>query len=174
MLNLKNSVVALFGVMLITGIFAVIPRNVTEARGSNDKKNNSPRRFYLTRESHPGNAALTACATGFHMASLWEIHDPSNLRYDTQLGETADDSGFGPPAGFPGWVRTGFGATGDVNTVANCEAWTSSSGANQGTAVSLPGLWDPTANTSPIAPWRAVNFFCGGLHVWCVEDFNDD
>jgi hypothetical protein len=46
------------------------------------------------------------------MASMWEISDPSNLRYDTQLGVTTADSGFGPPAGtsfvaFFGWVRTG-------------------------------------------------------------------
>jgi hypothetical protein len=26
------------------------------------------------------------CAVGYHMASLWEIHEPSNLRYDTALG----------------------------------------------------------------------------------------
>ena len=40
------------------------------------------------------------------MASLGEIHDTSNLRYDTDLGLTLADSGFGPPIVF-GWIRTG-------------------------------------------------------------------
>ena len=32
------------------------------------------------------------------MASMWEIHDPSDLRYDTDLGLTLADSGSGPPS----------------------------------------------------------------------------
>src|SRR5262245_49264077 len=31
----------------------------------------TPRLFYLTKETHQGNTALSACAQGFHMASLW-------------------------------------------------------------------------------------------------------
>jgi hypothetical protein len=79
----------------------------------------------LTKNSADGSQALTACAAGFHMASLWEIFDPSNLQYDGTLGRTNDDSGFGPPtADFflnGGWVRTGFGssATGAVGET-NC------------------------------------------------------
>ena len=47
-----------------------------------------PRKFYLTQALHNGAQALSACAQGYHMASLWEIHDTSNLRYDTDLGLT--------------------------------------------------------------------------------------
>jgi hypothetical protein len=85
-----------------------------------------PRMFYLTQTAVPGDQALTACAVGYHMASLWEIHEPSNLRYNTRLGVTQDDSGFGPPTGMEGWMRTG-----SVNNVqnqpglANCNSWTS-------------------------------------------------
>ena len=63
-------------------------------------------KYYLTSVSVPGDAALTACDPGFHMASLWEIHDTSNLQYDTGRGLTQDDSGSGPPAAL-GWIRTG-------------------------------------------------------------------
>ncbi len=60
--------------------------------------NKGPRKFYLTKTLHTGAQALSACATGYHMASLWEIHDPTNLRYNTELGFTSgSDSGFGPP-----------------------------------------------------------------------------
>ena len=56
------------------------------------------RKFYLTQTGFTGSQALTACANGYHMASLWEILDPSNLRYNTTLGFTTQDSGFGPPS----------------------------------------------------------------------------
>jgi len=49
--------------------------------------------FYLTTTTHDGDSALTACGPGFHMASLWEIHDPSDVEYDTTRGLTSADSG---------------------------------------------------------------------------------
>jgi hypothetical protein len=58
-----------------------------------------PGNFYLTKTTHNGGQALTACAAGYHMASIWEIHDPSSLRYSTVYGFTEDDSGLGPPHG---------------------------------------------------------------------------
>ena len=67
-----------------------------------------PREFYLTKTSFDGAHALTACASGFHMASLWEIFNVSVLEYDTSLGFTSADSGFGPPTVQNGWIRTGY------------------------------------------------------------------
>ena len=46
----------------------------------------SGRRFYLTKNQLQGNQAINACASGYHMASYWEIHDLSTLQYDTSLG----------------------------------------------------------------------------------------
>ncbi len=43
------------------------------------------RRFYNTTTSHKGDAALTACDTGFHMASLFELTN-GDLEYDTTRG----------------------------------------------------------------------------------------
>jgi hypothetical protein len=69
------------------------------------------RRFYLTTGSFPGNHQANICAVGFHMASLWEILDPSSLTYDTQLGQT------------------------------NCAAWTTASSGAQGSVASLRPEW---------------------------------
>ena len=82
------------------------------------------RKFYLTTGSPgvAGNQVLTACASGYHTASLWEILDPSNLEYDTKRGVTKDDAGSGPPAGSDGdgWIRTGnFSNTGPTPGQAN-------------------------------------------------------
>ena len=65
------------------------------------------RKYYLAPVGVGGNGALTACATGYHMASLWEIIDPSKLEYTTDLGDARTDSGSGPATFVGGWVRTG-------------------------------------------------------------------
>ena len=70
----------------------------------------SRRAFYVTSVGHKGDAASTACESGFHMASIWEIIDVSNLRYDTARGFTRPDSGSGPPQWEEGWIRTGDAA----------------------------------------------------------------
>jgi hypothetical protein len=62
-----------------------------------DLQSRSTRRYYMTKGSFDGLGASTACASGFHMANLFEMSDPSNLAYDTTLGFTTDDSGDGPP-----------------------------------------------------------------------------
>ena len=39
------------------------------------------RRFYLSEDTGNGMTALSVCADGYHMASLWEVYDVSNLEY---------------------------------------------------------------------------------------------
>ncbi|MFX1355393.1 MAG: hypothetical protein ACFFGP_15680, partial [Promethearchaeota archaeon] len=55
------------------------------------------RQYYLTDTptGFTGADADTACAAGYHMASLYEILDTSNLKYNTDLGQTREDSGEG-------------------------------------------------------------------------------
>jgi len=136
------------------------------------------RKYYLTQSKVTGSGALTACAPGYHMASLWEILDPSNLAYDTDLGFSRADSGAGPPTGSDGdgqgWVRTGWrtgpcggGAILGVGEL-NCEAWTTDS------ALGTVTWLDPTWNNTfwDITVWEAELDICGGDHrVWCVEDY---
>jgi hypothetical protein len=139
----------------------------------------TPRLFYLTKETHQGNTALLACVSGFHMASLWELFDPSNLQYDTSLGRTAADSGQGPPDGELGWIRTGAASSiGDPNGkdpagaagVANCSAWTSNSDAADGTFAGLVQTWFFSVATRT-DPWFGSTAHCSFTKaVWCVAD----
>ncbi len=130
------------------------------------------RRYYITDLAQQPNQALTACAAGFHFASLWEIADPSGLQYDTTLGQTTLDSGGGPSTtqGL-GWVRTGYNFA-DVNNTAghaNCNLWTSNNNSHYGTVAVLPQIW--TSGAQDLSVWdvdvRTCNFTLG---VWCVED----
>jgi hypothetical protein len=130
----------------------------------------SMRQFYLTLTTTDGDEALTACAAGYHMASLWEIADPSNLKYNTALGRTKPDSGQGPPTNEHGWVRTGYEPD-DSLTVGqgNCDAWTSDHDAKNGTMAVLWSNW--TDDTEEIGVWTTGIFRCDlGLSVWCIED----
>jgi hypothetical protein len=104
------------------------------------------------------------------MASLWEIFDTSNLRYNTDLGATDDDSGFGPPSGVLAWIRTGFNSVGiDLSGFSNCNAWTDGTNANFGSFASPDREW-----TSPgfrASPWTGGTLTCNHVQpVWCVQD----
>jgi hypothetical protein len=148
------------------------------------------RKFYMTSSFPQGNAALTACVAGYHMASLQEIMDPSNLKYATDLvatgqAHTLPDAGSGPPFSTLAFVRTGVSDPAAGNTVAgnaNCNVWTTASTTEFGTVVALKPTW----NDSPthVSPWDAIAKACDNLsdatppagttgarvHVWCVED----
>lgn len=147
---------------------------VSAQRGKEDGR----RAFYLTQSLFDGSQASTACAVGFHMASIYEILDPSNLKYHTTLGVTTDDSGAGPPQGPPkgGWIRTGDGAFPETlpseTTPApgnqDCANWTVNAG--QGTTVRLGAGWD--FHEAPrMHPWLPALLSCSEqLRVWCVQD----
>ena len=104
------------------------------------------------------------------MASMWEIHDPSNLRYDTDFGYTLADSGFGPP----NWSRldshgsTASGVT--IPGVGNCNAWTSADVGDSGTIVTLYGVIGTTPEP-PSARGLLVRILATfPRRVWCVQD----
>jgi hypothetical protein len=146
--------------------------------------NVNPRRYYLSQVAVDGANALAACAPRFHMASLWEILDPSHLRYDTTRGRTRPDAGEGPPANDDdlGWIRTGEnsgsvgGGTDPENTLAigrvNCDAWTTNDPAAIGSAVILGhARWTEIHPTTYISPWVGAANSCATANpVWCVED----
>jgi hypothetical protein len=136
------------------------------------------RRYYVTQTNHNGAEAdgtdgngAGVCASGYHFASLWEILDPSNLKYDTDLGLTVDDSGQGPPSYSVhwGWVRTGYySSTSSTAGYGNCNVWTSSNNSHSGTCVCLPGDWQAGQG---IHVWEVTWAPCGfSFYVWCVED----
>jgi hypothetical protein len=168
MFSFKRSLIALVGLLVIVGTLAALMPLVS--RGQGDVKNplnRDPRRsFYLTQTLHNGSQALTACASGYHMASLWEILDPSNLHYNSELGYTTTDSGSGPPVEH-GYARTGRFAL----DLGNCEAWTSSSAARTGSLFRLAFVESTLDPVSPISPWIANQTTCSTtLRVWCMQD----
>jgi hypothetical protein len=133
------------------------------------------RKFYLTTQTVKGNAVLTACANGYHTASLYEILDPSNFIYNTKLGFTWPDGDGGPPGAAEGWVRTGNFPSNSSQTagVDNCNTWTTTSG--YGTIINLDDTWQDIGgteiDTSPWSPWERVTVPCDfNRFVWCVED----
>jgi len=138
-----------------------------------------PRLYYLTLGNYRGaEANTTACASGFHMASLFEILDPSNLQYATKLAgafkEAHRDQGLGPPVGVLGWIRTGTASAFNQTYwgTTNCNSWTSDLGI--GTVVRLYPLWESLNNEwsySLQGWWESATQDCDTPnHVWCVED----
>lgn len=147
-----------------------------------------PRRsFYLTDSTSDGAGAPFSCAEGYHMASLWEMLDPTDLRYAVEEPDAvvASDSGLGPPASRPGRIRTGsssrsrqtdLNSDGDGGGV-NCDAYTTNASDADGTRISLRPCWQEEADCSgrgshQVAPWFWVSeASCDSQQrVWCVED----
>jgi hypothetical protein len=153
----------------VAGIFAIVSAQMLPPP-ANAAHGRQPRQFYLTTGTHAGGQVLTACAAGFHMASLWEILDPTGLRYDTTLGVTAADSGSAAPTAVRGWIRTGTAASGFPPAPrANCHAWTSSEPGDSGTLVQLTPAW--AFDGLSASPWFAVDAVCSAAErVWCVSD----
>jgi hypothetical protein len=177
----QGLVVALSCILMAVVLLAYLALTEQGARASGENvsrrtslaQSSGMRQFYLTIPGHPGGTAKTACAAGYHMASLWEIADPSNLRYNIALGFAQADSGGGPPADeayMLGWVRTGY--VSDHSSTpgrANCNGWTVGSYGIYGTTASLPSQW--TADLQDIGVWQLAVQYCSDYYrVWCIED----
>lgn len=134
------------------------------------------RRFYITFDSFSGGAALDACDAGFHMASMWELLDVTQLRFDAARSYGAGDRGEGPPNVFSGWIRTGqFAGSSSTPGQANCFAWDSAMDTHSGTYANLQDAWHPSdfspGRDSRISGWYTGTSTCDTpRRVWCVED----
>jgi hypothetical protein len=132
----------------------------------------SGRHVYLTNANYSSVQAPSACSSGYHMASLWEILDISNIIYDFKhpAAYTKSDSGHGPPSHWLGWIRTGYdSSSATIAGKGNCNTWTSVSPNDNGSMVRLSDLWI----TSPgdISTWMATVKPCDYVApVWCVMD----
>ena len=173
-INLTRGLVALLAMALLAAAFlGYLAWGQDEAAASGSQiplaASSGMRQYYLTKTYSKGADADDACASGYHMASLWEIMDPSNLKYNTDLGDTRSDSGQGPPSGRQGWVRTGYASsTGSIPGWGNCNAWTSSDTDDYGTWIWLPYDWD---SGQDIHIWEVSTHGCWlNAYVWCVED----
>ncbi|MFC1879194.1 hypothetical protein ACFLZW_04715 [Chloroflexota bacterium] len=127
------------------------------------------RQYYLSF-STAGSGSQVAdnlCSSGYHVASLWEIMDTSNLEYSQSIGTVPGDGGGGPPTGIVGWVRTGYEpSTANTPGEANCSGWTSINSGHFGTTLKLTDDW-----SSGYAGWEAGTDTCNYVwNVWCIED----
>ena len=161
-----------------TGLAGAVPPVLGNFRGPGNLCDEEPcpgaspqrRRFYLTTTLHSGAVARRACDVGFHMASIWEILDPTQLEYDTSRGVVTEDSGVGPPTSRGGWVRTGKPSDffSSAPGGASCAGYTTTNGA--GTTVSLPESWDTSASDLRLQWWLGDTRPCvDARRVWCVE-----
>lgn len=181
----KSYLIASAGLILVLTILALRYEPVS-ASPKPMTTTDTRRTFYLTPLSYTGSQALTACAVGFHMASIWEIEDTTVLRYNTALGRTFGDSTFGGPpsdnetlataTAVRGWLRVGSGAP-------SCSVWTDNSHSHLGT-YGYRALAGGNCANGPCQPAWAVeqNLPCDGIFdtsggpldiqpgVWCVQD----
>jgi len=170
----KLLLIGLLLVLLLSGP-ALDQHPISSARASPSLHVNphtNGRHYYLYDVAIQSIYAPVACSNGYHMASLWEIMDVSNMTYDYfhPNADTQDDSGYGPPSFVRGWVRTGYGsaASGSPGT-ANCNNWSSNASAHSGTLAFLTNVW-----TAPgtIHTWQSSTSTCNSIYkVWCVGDF---
>lgn len=129
------------------------------------------RGYYLTKDNFDGSQPLSACAAGYHMASLWEIHEPSDLRYNESLGLTLGDGG--PPTQTSGWIRLGFPADQNYScSIDLTNPWTSNSSLQKGaTAFLAPPYYVLTEATVVDQTWGTLQQACDvARKVWCVQD----
>jgi hypothetical protein len=120
----------------------------------------APRLFYVTPGLFAGNQVLTACASGYHLASIWEIRDPSNFAYDTRRGLRNASYQAGPPAFLEAWLDDGQ----EPNVNHDCTGWTDSSGSFGRTAYLGIHYAGPVF-------YELAQTDCGEEHhVWCASD----
>ena len=131
------------------------------------------RAFYLTKGRFNGGKALTACATGYHMASIWEIKETALLRYDNTLGRNDGDSVHGGPPSSTASDSTGIGWIRAGSNLRNCKQWTSSSASEFGTQGTL--YINSNNNSEPtwaVGDGGICDVVSSNTHlgVWCVQD----
>ena len=179
----RSNLAVLLTSAILTIIFFVVMVFAQESAAASNQQASAVatirmRQYYLTKDSFKGSkpsgsngSGAGVCANSYHFASLWEILDPSNLKYDPILGDDRLDSGKGPPSFTFGWVRTGSSSNNRPNPGrANCSSWELESGF--GTVVSLTTNWTDSSNRD-IFVWDAALQPCSQeVQVWCMEDYH--
>ena len=137
---------------LAGGGFYAVGGGRASAGNSCDDGSCSPdgkRRAYVTSQAAPGGTAAALCATGFRVARLDEIWDPSAVYWEPNLGEA------GMPAGYH-WV----------NWFVHCSEYTSFSG--NGVRVAFEG---PNPISGEFRPWVFNITPCtDSAPAWCIEE----
>ena len=136
--------------------------------------------YYLTVNGFTGGDAIKACDPRFHMASISEIQDPSNLQYASRSTPAYDapayDQGWGTPSNHMGWVRSGvYSQSGFAYA---CDVYLAGSDLAKDTTMTLYTFWFDARSSIPTSQpdhvwwqWHAAHHPCSQPEpVWCVED----
>jgi hypothetical protein len=188
-INITRGIVAvLIAAMLLAAFLGYLAWGQQEASAATLQAPQAPaapaaglgglRKYYRTGTAYSPTLASTACGSGYHFASMWELLDPSNLEY---AGEHPDawwgplyDMGEGPVTGatdgpLQAYVRTGYGTeTSGYPGRANCNNWGSDDVTHHGTVAGLSHGWSVEED---MFVWNiGVNTCDTRTGVWCVED----
>jgi hypothetical protein len=157
----------MIGLMAAVIVFLVVCVQSAYASSPDAPAFGGMRKYYLTNGSYGGANTLYTCDTGYHMASLWEILDTTQLEYNSVLGYDQADSGSGPPTNVYGWVRTGyFSNNSSTPGMGNCTVWSLTTG--YGTVARLTSIWTASPD---LHVWDVGSSLCNGVQrIWCVED----
>lgn len=128
------------------------------------------RRYYLTTAQYDGANADTACPTGFHIATLYELSEPGTLHYDRTRGFVYAASA--PPTGVVGWSGSGQPPySSDLPGLGDCDGFGTVAPGKAGTVLRLPINWDSANQQGAPWKWIAEPRACAApQRVWCVED----
>lgn len=147
--------------------------------------------FYLTNVAYMAPQAPTACAAGFHMASIPELYNTAGLQYYYNFPQaiaigSAGDQGEGLPVGYLGYVRTGMNSTttltyAPAQYIPDCNNWTSSGSSGNYYDLGIQigfnyQLQWPNYTTAPAGQLTAVGWFydieaCNVARwVWCIQN----
>lgn len=128
------------------------------------------RRYYLTPATYDGANADAACASGFHMATIYELSEPGGLHYDRTRGFVYGAST--PPTGVFGWSGSGQPPySSDLPGLGDCDGFGTVAPGKSGTVLRLPINWDPANQQGAPWKWSAEPRACATpQRVWCVED----
>ena len=177
-MNSKSVLQIAAAFVLLLGAAAFLTNNSSAA--ATGAVSTAPTRGYYAAFSatdFDGSHALKACAVGYHMASVFELLEPSSLTYRRGLGFNQSDSGYGPPMGIFGWARTGNGSdnggSGGPSSegFSNCKNWTSNSSSDYGTLmILLPSNYPIAQSHYSLGPWVVVADACSlTTFVWCIQ-----
>ncbi|MGB3564040.1 MAG: hypothetical protein WBH85_11580 [Thermoanaerobaculia bacterium] len=172
-----NKAAVFDGVVETTNGGYMFPDQTVQTTAAINSAGFQPRLFYLTDDTFIGGLALTACASGYHMAHIWEFRNLDALRYDDSApgafnpdGSPGYDLETGPPMGPEGWIRTGAvttGAMSENNPLASCGKWTDSRPTVYGKITKFSFTTGEVIVHLGGTGTRTCDSF---IQVWCVED----
>ncbi len=128
------------------------------------------RLFYITPAQVPANQASSACAAGFHFASITELRTAGNLEYAEVLGYHFSEAGISAgPASVAALARSG--EPGASSSQVACSDWTSTSNADKAPLLFAPFYSTVSSGATLPHEWVASLAGCGDpFRVWCIAD----